>query len=492
MKDFIKNLLIESNNKLIEFSNSFSVSSRNINTNDMTHHISNERTLASVISNSFYDSLCENDKVCNIVYINESKIESSLENHESILKNILKEYNLNKCTKKWKHMYPDTFLYFTYKDALYKLYIEYKLTNVFNPVDLLVDLSKFRLYTYNENNVYFLYVNINKEKSSIFHKFDNEKNENLLIDLNEKFQNNDNESLKVHDFSNDDYNNYIFLKDDMGEEMEIEDLSKTHILSSEINVIETSIEKDYEEKLLWYYLTNKLGSGVVPAKILKKNYFMINSIYEKIKDPSFNELAEMSDKIKWIENLKYTNLLEEYNKLKIFFNNFINDNFKKAKIDAISNLISPSYEKSKLILIWLMRFNKMWKFCPDKWETNNLFEKYNENTKKKESLTEFEIEENISGIFRIIENELKDDEFWKISIMLLTLIINVYKENYDYDGVELNEKDFIKDKRCSKKQKKLFDSLYKHGTNKKSVPKIAYDEDEVVYNCIEKCCKKKI
>ncbi|MGL4951569.1 MAG: hypothetical protein ACRC4L_01140, partial [Mycoplasma sp.] len=372
-----------------------------------------------------------------------------------------------------------------YKGAKCKVYIEYKLPSKFENLDLLIDLSKFRLYTYKEQNAIFLFINIPKSKISIFEQ---DKEEDILINLNQlTSEKQSNISIFDHDFSEDYYHNYFFTKENFLENIKFEDLSKTYILSSEIKDLNVSINKSNSNHSKWYYFLNKIGQNVITAKILKDNYYVIKSIYENIKLSDDLDSKEMIRFIEGIESLDYDNLLKRYDKCKTFFDEFIKNYFENAKDAAVSNLIKPSYEKSKLVLLWLMKFCEDYHLSDEKWEYKKSFTKYNEAEKKEKQLSDDYIEEIISKIHEIIKENITLDIFKENSLLFIILIINVYKTIYNEDDESgLIEQQWFGDEKFLKIEKRLFDHLYKHTMNKMRLSTKEYSQKNLILKSVAK------
>ena len=158
-KNELEALIEKVDENIKNFSQQFSIAKEELkNSNSISISLLNERTLAyftTYILNQIFGQSC-------IICINEMKV--TMPNLSPQIKESLrKEVSIVKEKRDWnKDVFVDS--YFAVKDLYYEdlnnLFVEYKLSNKFEFVQLAQDYLKYKIYTHNsnKNNNIFAYI----------------------------------------------------------------------------------------------------------------------------------------------------------------------------------------------------------------------------------------------------------------------------------------------------------------------------------------------
>lgn len=417
-KNELEALIEKVDEKIKNYSQQFSIAKEKLkNSNGISISLLNERTLAyftTNILNQIFGQSC-------IICINEMKV--TMPKLSSQVKDSLrKEVSIVKEKRYWeKDVFVDS--YFAVKDLYYEdlnnLFVEYKLSNKFEFVQLAQDYLKYKIYTHNSNKDNNIFAYIIFKKEDFYPTILNNTNKFVLLDKCIQ-KNNIQKDAKI----------FIRLNDDKLE-FDENKIYPSYLLLDNINKISQTIESWTDLGRVQDLVNDTIflkNIGIFKNNVAIANILVNNS--KKIQDLFKQALNEQEFK-NYIDDLKINSNYEtpeEYDNEKIqafldsnknYFKHFESHYGNENKLQAVGNGLNVSYKSSLNIIIILKIFARL----------NNLEFKPNLPTKKDRSGKEISYEEisnkfveQLIDIYRTNEKE----DFDKLAVCILFYLTNLY------------------------------------------------------------------
>lgn len=387
-----------------------------------------ERTLSSY-ANCVINRKLTSDCFKVLLAVNEFPIKFENGISSSTFSNLVEEVSIKKEIKPWNYCVVDGYFKLSQflNEEMTHIFIEYKLQNKFEYIDLALDFLKYKAYTYvNNSNMYFVYVILNKEEDYPTIK---KGDAPYYMFINDK--------IAVGDKGIGDCNIYIYRphigkKDTIDFERlnnAIDKVGNVAVLSKKVlcafELLKTTIPSD---KVIFIENMSHFNRRVVKSYTLQKNCKFINELWKATNDKDiFNDVKSYFEKMVDDTN-RISKIIEEGSQYKELLLNQINISNQK---DALENGVNGGNTTSLFIVAFLDYFKNLFKIDCDnpRYGFKNIG-KGNHRVEHNWETTANRFKKKLSEHFSHASNNFK---IKKLAYCLLFYLYNVYGVIYDFD-----------------------------------------------------------
>ena len=415
--------------KLKEFADRFNFEKSSFDIQTLNHaYLLYERTLSSFANTEIKYKLTH-DHFNVLLTVNEFPIKFENGISSSTFSNLVEEVSIKKEIKPWNYCVVDG--YFKISQFLNEetthIFVEYKLQNKFEYIDLALDFLKYKAYTYVNNlNMYFAYVILNKEEDYPTIKKGDAPYYMFI-----------NDTIAAGDKGIGDCNIYIYRphigkKDTIDFERlnnAIDKVGNVAVLSKKVlcasELLKTTIPSD---KVVFIENMSHFNRRVVKSYTLQKNCKFINELWKATKDKDiFNDVKRYFEKNADDTN-RISKIIAEGSQYKELLLNQINISNQK---DALENGVNGGNTTSLFIVAFLDYFKNLFKIDCDnpRYGFKNIG-KGNHRVEHNWETTANRFKKKLSEHFSYASNNFK---IKKLAYCLLFYLHNVYSVIYDFD-----------------------------------------------------------